>query len=393
MKVALVTDGIWPYAVGGMQRHSYGLCKHLAQLGVSVDLYYTVKNKDVSPDLSSVFTATESENIKPYFVSYPTGLYFPGHYMWKSYQYSKLIYEQLNIRLDQYDIVYIQGFSGWYLLKSKMRSGRTSPPCIVNLHGLEMFQQSSSFKSRLEQYLFKPFARAQLRMADYVQSLGGVLTDILLSIGIRRSRILECPNAVEKKWLSEQNNFPHSPRSFAFIGRYETRKGLDQLNIVLRKLIAENADFEMHLIGPIPAAHHVKDDRIFYYGQLINENEIKNILDKVDFLVVPSSAEGMPTVVLEAMARCCAIIANNVGAISEMVCDENGILMGNRNVQVLYDSMMLGLNMAETDLGKMKSASRRKVEERFLWEKVVTDMKLIFTRLNPNSTLAVCSTE
>jgi len=162
---------------------------------------------------------------------------------------------------------------------------------------------------------------------------------------------------------------------------------------VLRKLVNERKSFAMHFIGPIPESYQIKDDGIYYHGQLVDVSEIKRILDQTDFLVVPSSAEGMPTVVLEAMARACAIIANNVGAVSEMVDGDNGILMENRNIQVLYDSMTLGLNMANADLDRMKSASRRKVEEHFLWEKVVTDMKSIFAKLKHNHSLVACSTE
>ena len=41
MRIALVTDGIYPYVMGGMQKHSYYLCKYLVKLGVEIDLYHT----------------------------------------------------------------------------------------------------------------------------------------------------------------------------------------------------------------------------------------------------------------------------------------------------------------------------------------------------------------
>ena len=39
-KIALITDGIWPYVLGGMQKHSYYLCKYFAQNKIEVDLYH-----------------------------------------------------------------------------------------------------------------------------------------------------------------------------------------------------------------------------------------------------------------------------------------------------------------------------------------------------------------
>ena len=40
MKIALLSDGIYPYVVGGMQKHSYFLAKYLARNKINVDLYH-----------------------------------------------------------------------------------------------------------------------------------------------------------------------------------------------------------------------------------------------------------------------------------------------------------------------------------------------------------------
>ena len=39
MRIALVTDGVFPLAVGGMQGHSANLARHLARQGAEVTLY------------------------------------------------------------------------------------------------------------------------------------------------------------------------------------------------------------------------------------------------------------------------------------------------------------------------------------------------------------------
>ena len=40
MRIALLTDGIYPYVVGGMQKHSYNLAKYFAQQKIYIDLYH-----------------------------------------------------------------------------------------------------------------------------------------------------------------------------------------------------------------------------------------------------------------------------------------------------------------------------------------------------------------
>ena len=57
-------------------------------------------------------------------------------------------------------------------------------------------------------------------------------------------------------------------------------------------------------------------------------------------MVCPSYSEGMPNVILEAMARGLAIIATDVGAIAEMVDSTNGILMANNKSPLIMSSIM-----------------------------------------------------
>ena len=51
MRIALITDGIYPYVMGGMQKHSYFLAKFLAKNKIYVDLfhYQDIHNSDL-PD-------------------------------------------------------------------------------------------------------------------------------------------------------------------------------------------------------------------------------------------------------------------------------------------------------------------------------------------------------
>ncbi|MFO0434814.1 MAG: hypothetical protein ACK5ZT_06175, partial [Sphingobacteriaceae bacterium] len=49
MKIALITDGIWPYVMGGMQKHSFYLCKYLAKNKINVDLiHFNQSNLDIT---------------------------------------------------------------------------------------------------------------------------------------------------------------------------------------------------------------------------------------------------------------------------------------------------------------------------------------------------------
>lgn len=381
MRIALVTDGIWPHIIGGMQRHSYYLCKYFAKAGISVDLYYTLKNKTGKVDFADIFSPQELNFITPYLIKYPSGPYFPGHYLWKSYRYSKALYLELYRRGNCYDIIYIQGFSGWYLLNKKSKNEKLSTPTVLNLHGLEMFQLTASLKTKLEQFMFRPFARIQFASADYIQSLGGNLTSILLSMGIDRNRIVEWANGIEGGWVTTKLLEIKKPRKFGFIGRYERRKGIQELNSVLLKMIEERQTFEMHFIGPIPKEVQIKDSRIIYYGIVKEDGLLKEILDKIDWLVVPSYSEGMPTVIHEGMARGCAIIASDVGAVNAQVSDKNGCLIRPGDIPELFKAMTRAIQIEDSELLEKKQVSLIIVKQKYLWENIAEEMAFGFKQI------------
>jgi glycosyltransferase involved in cell wall biosynthesis len=78
----------------------------------------------------------------------------------------------------------------------------------------------------------------------------------------------------------------------------------------------------------------------------------------------------MPTVILEAMASGCAIIATDVGAVSEQVDASNGILIEPGNKPELKAAIERMIALPAEQLLEMKKASIKRVEEKFLWDKV-----------------------
>ena len=54
MKIALITDGISPYVIGGMQQHSAYLGMNLVNAGHSVDLFHFVYKNQKIPSSNEV---------------------------------------------------------------------------------------------------------------------------------------------------------------------------------------------------------------------------------------------------------------------------------------------------------------------------------------------------
>jgi len=366
MKLLLLTDGIFPYVIGGMQKHSYYLGKFLAREGVHVDIVIPASTEINRDNIQNYLTDLERKKIRFLEIDLPNNFYFPGHYIYESYNYSRNIYRMLKADFKNYDFIYAQGYTAWALLKEK-KSVDGLPAVGVNFHGIEMYQPSDGVRSYLEKLLLRLPAAYCLKKADVAYSLGGKLTGILEKI-TSQNHIAETSIGIEKQWLNDADIDIQPPRRFIFIGRYEKRKGIELLNQVISRNC--NSNFRFDFIGPIPEHKKIHYSSVVYHGAIYDETRIKKILDHSDVLFCPSYSEGMPTVILEAMARRVAVVATDVGAVSCLVSDKTGWLIEAGNLQQLNDVFLEAISVNSEELQKKKKKAYELIKSRYTWDKV-----------------------
>jgi len=369
MRVALVTDGITPYVIGGMQKHSFYLAKYFARNKVYVDLFHF---NDSALDITKLDCFSEEE--KPYIsatvLEFPKNLKFPGHYILSSWQYSRLVYEALLPKLETYDFIYTKGFTGWKLINQKFRNKIRCAPVGVKFHGYEMFQIPPDFKTKLQHYLLRPFVKTISRRADIVFSYGGKVTGIIKAIGVDPGKIVEIPSGTEKDMIA--NNIAgheQGPLRFVFMGRFERRKGVPELNEAIRSLLSENIPFRFEFIGPIPDAFRIHHASVNYHGEIRDFSRIREILQRSDVLVCPSWSEGFPNVILEAMANGLAIIATDVGAVAAMVDDRNGWLIRPGDPELLKQTLKTAV-ASQASLNQKKQSSLDRMRSALNWDSI-----------------------
>jgi glycosyltransferase involved in cell wall biosynthesis len=250
-------------------------------------------------------------------------------------------------------------------------NGIKLPLIGVKFHGYEMFQKLSSFSQKLKASLLRKSTRWNNENADFVFSYGGKITDLIIErFNISNDQILEFTSGIDNDWIRKETLALNSGKiKFVFVGRDEKRKGLDELNKAINKLIG-NVNFEFHFIGPIPSGKKINSSDVFYHGELKTKIELIKVLDSMDVLVCPSHSEGMPNVILEAMARGLAVLATNVGAVEFVVSDENGRVIPPLNQQKLNDSIKEFTVISSENLLKMKLNSLAKVENEYLWSRL-----------------------
>jgi glycosyltransferase involved in cell wall biosynthesis len=183
--------------------------------------------------------------------------------------------------------------------------------------------------------------------------------------------------------LSKSTDLHYNPKQskFVFIGRYERRKGVEELTELIKNMNYFSAA-EFHFIGPIPDEKRLQKENVFYHGLVKETDKIKSILEKSDVLICPSHSEGMPTVILEAMACHCAIIATDVGAVSLQVDNNNGWLIPPKDKAALEKAINEAIDISDEELILKKLTSQKRIDESFLWDHVCTEHMTFFEQIN-----------
>lgn len=370
MRIALVTDGIWPYVLGGMQKHSYYLCKYLAKNKIDVHLFHFNQSQlDIST--LSFFTDAEKQYITSVVVDFPKKRHYPGHYLHESYLHSKLIFEAMAPHLSTYDFIYTKGFTGWYLMNQKHR-GRIACAAIgVKFHGYEMFQKPPSFLAALKNvFLLRYPVKLISLKADVVFSYGAKITELIRSLGVTPEKIMELPSGVESSFVQDQVKPSGEKLVMLYVGRYERRKGIEELNEAIRLYSAKKKHnkLEFHFVGPIPEDKRLSDAAVIYHGEVRDKDLLQSILKNADVLMCPSWSEGMPNVILEGMASGLAVMCTNVGANAILTDQSNGWILPKPNVHAI-EQVFMELNAMEASrLDKLKQGSLEKIKIGFTWE-------------------------
>lgn len=378
MKVAILSDGVFPLTVGGIQRHTKQLINYLSLNGVRIQLYSSDLDPVVLDDL--LLSEKVLENIEFFHVKKHKKARFPGHYILEQYMFSKYIYVELK-KNSKPDIIYAQSFTAWHLLRKKHHT-KNNIRVISNFHGLEMFQIAADLNSKLKTLMLRPFVKKNILISDIMFSNGNAQDEIITGIKNKNLNLMNLPIAIESDWLLENPIIVNEIIRFLFVGRFERRRGIEELHKALLNIVQTDLAFEFVFIGDLPDKIKIIDPRIIYLGR-VSDKDLRENLEIADILVNPSYAEGMSYAILEAMAKGCAIIASNVGSIPMSVDSGNGWLIRPGSVTDIENSIKEVIFTPKASINVKKHNSISRIKSKFLWDNVIKDYITEFSALVP----------
>tara|TARA_Y100000748_G_C15428172_1_gene462160 strand:- start:127 stop:822 length:696 start_codon:yes stop_codon:yes gene_type:complete len=115
-------------------------------------------------------------------------------------------------------------------------------------------------------------------------------------------------------------------KEILYLGRLSSEKNPETLIKAFRS--KQLKDYKLHIVGTGPLETQLKEsyesENILFHG---HQQDVQSFIERVQFLCLPSLTEGMPMTVIESLCLGTPIMANNVGAIEEMLTQQNSIII------------------------------------------------------------------
>lgn len=204
-------------------------------------------------------------------------------------------------------------------------------------------------------------------------------------------RLLTIPNGVRPEkfenassidWRTHQ--LSEGGRVILFLGRLHRQKGLDLLLDVAPTLLRLHPDWRLVIVGEGPLQNAVKRTiQQLPKGQaclLPWQKDVASLYSSADIVIMPSRYEGMPNVILEAMAAGRCVVAADVEGVGELLGSAANLQTfppGDRGTMV----ERLNTLLSREDLTDLGEKNRRRAEHEFSVDKMIDRYRQLYSQL------------
>ncbi len=253
----------------------------------------------------------------------------------------------------------------------------------------------------LRKLIYMVFNRFSERFVDRFMVVSDALEKIMIEKhGIAPQRVVKIYNGIEKdEYCIEDKEIVYRRSRFrkesglgddvpvvGVIGRLVWQKGFEYFIEAIPDVLKRFPRAIFLIVGEGELKDELKvksrilklEDKIIFTGF---RNDIKDVLASVDIFVMPSLLEGLPVVLLEAMAMKKPIVATKIEGIREVL--ENGLtglLVSPENPQVLSEAIV-DLLIHKDTARQMGLTARKVIEEGFGVDIMVQKVEGVYEEL------------
>ena len=247
-------------------------------------------------------------------------------------------------------------------------------PLVVQYHGGDA-TKDKHYRRGLLPTIYQQRLAALQREAALIICVSDFIRDRLLARGFPPEKLLVHRYGVEMDGLDDAPRPATAQPYLLFAGRFVEKKGIPTLIEAMRRLEREGRDVQLKLVGDGPIAGELKrqahDLRSIEFPGWVPNAELRRMMAGALAVCVPSveaasgDAEGLPNVVLEAMAAGAPIVATHHAGIGEAIEDgRSGLLVPSGDADALTAALRR-LVEAPDVAREMGAEARRVALDRF----------------------------
>ncbi len=240
---------------------------------------------------------------------------------------------------ERYQIVHTHTPRG--ALIGNMASCRAKLPMVHHVHSPADQDTEHGWRNRRNSIVEK----FSLMRAAKLIPVSVSLRNYLLTRGYSDERIKLVCNGVPIQPKVRNSYVPGATLIVGTVALFRPRKGIEVLLEALARLRASGIDVRLHAVGPFESAEYEREvhdlvEKLGLSEQVCRVGFTQDVVaefQKMNVFVLPSLyGEGMPMVVLEAMAVGLPVVGTRVEGIPEVVRDgQEGLLADHRTVKEL----------------------------------------------------------
>lgn len=263
-----------------------------------------------------------------------------------------------------------------------------SPPVIAFM-GLVEARRGLRYRMTYELFLDGVVTLSD-RMADQIAERGALDRESVAVIpyGVRPGEYV-APEGTRERLRAELGLGPDAPVALA-LGRLNMQKRFDLLLQAFAEVRREVPEARLLIAGsgklePNLRAKHARlelGDSVQFLGF---RRDVSDLLAATDLLVLSSDDEGLPHVIIEAMAAGRAVVSTRVGSVDALVVDEvTGRLIPRRDPAALRDALVEVMSSRDR-IERMGEAGRRRVHDEFPMQRCIEQTEAYLQRVRRSS--------
>ena len=235
------------------------------------------------------------------------------------------------------------------LLVAAVASRLARVPLVHHVHSQTNTEVSHLLQTRVNGWL----ERFCSRQASKVIAVSDSIADYMDRAGFRRDRVAVVPNGVPGRWTSQAPSPPTNESTgdwtVGVVALLRPRKGLEVLLDAVGELVRRHCRVRLNVVGRFETTAY-RDECLSRVEQLGIADRIEWVgftkhveaeLTRMHCLVLPSLiAEGLPMVLIEAMASGVPIVGSDVDGIRDVIQhNSNGLLVPPNEPTPLADAL------------------------------------------------------